>query len=567
MTATLFRDMRQSLNNGQVNFKKKLTALTTFATEEIENVIKWLRIHNHLSKVHQTIYGCEEIRKELEVNDAMNQVNEDNYIVINPDIIDREFQENEVIEKIGKQFLFKKDMSNTIESQNEARSKLYKSFKIVIFYNDQYLEKKTFYHLFPTGVGGFNSTFSKCMLLIQYVRMRLLAAYTDKFRIDNRYIFFLNDWLRKKRIYQVNNGVNIVKLTEVNKKLIKGMYEQKETSDFDYYEKFGSRLFNNIKHSMEYKAQRFYEIHALMQNFGKPDLFITVRFNIFDEEIFNFIREVFYVKENEIINLNSHPVEYALYYKTKCAFVRSLFNPNNEFPSIFWRIKAYADTLENTKYGTSHLHFLLWLHDDDKYMASMEGNSLVFARRKNPREVYDETLNKLIEEHQMHKCLSWKCNMRKNGKPTNYWLNGFPFEPWSRNHSKYERSTIYYARGEEDINVALYNPEFLKLMKCSTNVQIVNSENVAVYMSKYITVTRKDFIWRNCKKEVVNLVKVNSVEVYLKERKISIIEASMKLLQSHSYCIYPKFYNLKIRLPNERMLRLLPFNHLRSIIS
>ena len=41
-------------------------------------------------------------RKELEGNDAMNQVNEDNYIVFNPDVIDREFQENEVIEKIGK---------------------------------------------------------------------------------------------------------------------------------------------------------------------------------------------------------------------------------------------------------------------------------------------------------------------------------------------------------------------------------------------------------------------------------------------------------------------------------
>ena len=90
--------------------------------------------------------------------------------------------------------------------------------------------------------------------------MCLLAVYTDKFRTDNRYIFFLYDWLRRKKLYQVNNGVKIVKLTDVNKELIKEMYEQKETSDFVYYEKFGSRLFNNIKHSMEYKAERFYEI-------------------------------------------------------------------------------------------------------------------------------------------------------------------------------------------------------------------------------------------------------------------------------------------------------------------
>ena len=570
MTATLFRDMRQSLHNGQISFikfKKKLSTLTTFAIEDIEKVIKWLRIHNHLSKVHQTIYEWEEIRKELEVSDSMNQINEDNYIIINPDVIDREFQENEVIEKIGKQFLFKRDMPYKIEEQNDARSKLYKSFKSVIFYNDQYLEEKLFVHLFPSGVGGFNSTFSKCMPLNQYARMRLLAAYTDKFRTDNRYIFFLYDWLRKKRIYQVNNGVNIVKLTDVNKELIKEVYEQKETADFDYYEKFGSRLFNNIKHSIEYKAERFYEIQALMQKFGKPDLFVTVRFNIFDDEIFKFIREVFHVKENEVINFNSHPVEYSLYYKKKCAFVRSLFNPKNELPSIFGRINAYSDTLEYTKNGTPHLHFLLWLHEDDKYMASVEGNSLVFARRKNTRGVYDETLNKLIEEHQIHRCLDWKCHMKKNGKPTNYWLNGFPFEPWEKDYSKYERSTVFYARSEEDKLVVPYNPEFLKLMKWSTNVQIVNSENVAVYMSKYITVTRKDFIRKNWWKEVDIFEKVNPVETYLKERKITIIEASMELLQSQSYCIYPKLYNLKIRLPNERLLRLLPFNQLRNIIN
>ena len=56
MTATLFRDMRQSLHNGLVSFikfKKKLTTLTTFAIEDIEKVIKWLHIHNHLSKVHK----------------------------------------------------------------------------------------------------------------------------------------------------------------------------------------------------------------------------------------------------------------------------------------------------------------------------------------------------------------------------------------------------------------------------------------------------------------------------------------------------------------------------------
>ena len=45
------------------------------------------------------------------------------------------------------------------------------------------------------------------------------------------------------------------------------------------------------------------------------------------------------------------------------------------------------------------------------------------------------------------------------------------------------------------------------MMKWSTNVQIVNSENIAVYMSKYITVTRKDYIregWKPDEREITN---------------------------------------------------------------
>ena len=132
-----------------------------------------------------------------------------------------------------------------------------------------------------------------------------------------------------------------------------------------------------------------------------------------------------------------------------------------------------------------------------------------------------------------------------------------------KDYSKYENSTIYYSRTKEDINVVPYNPEFLKLMRWPTNVQIVYSENIVVYMSKYITVTRKDYIKGKCNEELKERIKENPVETFLKGKIISIIEAAMELLQSHSYWLYPKVYNLRIRLPNERLLRLLPFNQIR----
>ena len=569
-TFTLWRDTKQILHNGQLDFikgKKKLVPIDSiYSIDKIEEAVNWLKRNNHLSAIFPTIYESEEIRREMEVSNINLEDNDDNYITIYPAEMDREFQENQIIEKLGRKFVLTDDIPNKLKDQRLARSKLYRSFKSVIFYNDEYLEEKLFVHLFPTGTGGYNSTFSKWMPLNQYARMRLLSGYTDKFRSDNRYIFFLFDWIRKKRIYNCNNGINLFKLNEVNKELLQETYEYKEQGEFDYYEKLGSKMFAQIKHSQEYKAARFYEIQALLQKFGKPELFVTVWFNHKDDEITTYIKEVFKAKEHGVINFNNYPVEFALFYKKKVSFVRNLLKPNNETPSIFGRVKAYVDTLEYTKTGIPHLHILLWLHDEDKQFASIEGNNLVFASAKNPRGIQDDELNQLINENQIHYCLDWKCNTRKNGAHIDKCISGYPHQPTDIDYAEFSNSAVHYARGPEDAMIVPYNPEFLKLMKWSTNVQIVNSENIAIYMSKYITVTRKDYIRKGWKPEERERQKINPVETYLKEKRITIIEAAMELINSQSYWIYPKLYNLKIRLPNERLLKLLPFKQIRNIL-
>ena len=88
-------------------------------------------------------------------------------------------------------------------------------------------------------------------------------------------------------------------------------------------------------------------------------------------------------------------------------------------------------------------------------------------------------------------------------------------------------------------------------MKISTNQQIVSSENIAVYLSKYITITQKP-LFKN--EKVNNQTVVNKVEVFLKERKVGIIEASMELLNCRSYAVRPSVVNFRLTLPNERFL-------------
>ena len=52
----------------------------------------------------------------------------------------------------------------------------------------------------------------------------------------------------------------------------------------------------------------------------------------------------------------------------------------------------------------------------------------------------------------------------------------------------------------------------------------------------------------------------------LKERKLGIIEASMELLTWRSYAVRPSVVNFRLSLPNERFLKLMPFNTIRDKI-
>ena len=85
-TASLRRDMRQTLQNGQVNFvtlQKRLLVPNDFTLDAIKSAVKWLRRHNYLSKTFNTIYEWEDLK--MYIDEAKDEdIKEDNYIIIKP---------------------------------------------------------------------------------------------------------------------------------------------------------------------------------------------------------------------------------------------------------------------------------------------------------------------------------------------------------------------------------------------------------------------------------------------------------------------------------------------------
>ena len=123
--------------------------------------------------------------------------------------------------------------------------------------------------------------------------------------------------------------------------------------------------------------------------------------------------------------------------------------------------------------------------------------------------------------------------LKKNGEYVNYWLNGYPFDPIARDSINKDSNRILYRRKLDDEYITSYNPELLKIVQWPTNVQIVTSDSVAVYLSKYITKVNKYSIsdqekWKSISKD--NTEEITEVERYFKERKVGCIEACNDLL-------------------------------------
>ena len=119
-----------------------------------------------------------------------------------------------------------------------------------------------------------------------------------------------------------------------------------------------------------------------------------------------------------------------------------MFDLKNNEESNFGKVIAYCDTLEYTKTGIPHLHSLIWLSEMDKSHTCVEHYDTVFAVIRNPRNIVDDELNRLIERHQIHRWVKLKWNVTKDQKHSYKCLNCFPFKECVKDYQEYAQSQI-----------------------------------------------------------------------------------------------------------------------------
>ncbi|KAF5457590.1 hypothetical protein F2P56_021681 [Juglans regia] len=134
--------------------------------------------------------------------------------------------------------------------------------------------------------------------------------------------------------------------------------------------------------------KRYMEAMALVQRFGKPDIFLTMTCNPSWKEILDELGP-----QEEAQN---RPDLIARIFRAKLEELKDeLFKRE-----IFWKVSAYVYVIEHQKRGLPHAHFLIILQRDWKIYTPESFDEIVSA--EIPDRERNLHLYKTVKRHMMH---------------------------------------------------------------------------------------------------------------------------------------------------------------------
>ncbi|XP_042972723.1 uncharacterized protein LOC122304515 [Carya illinoinensis] len=229
--------------------------------------------------------------------------------------------------------------------------------------------------------------------------------------------------------------------------------------------------------------KRYMEAMALVQRYGKPDIFLTMTCNPNWQEISNELR----LNEQS----QNRPDLVARVFRAKLEELKDrLFKQQ-----IFGKVSAYVYVIEHQKRGLPHAHFLIILQRNWKLYAPESFDEIVSA--EIPDKNTNLHLHNAVIKHMMH----GPCGVLN---PTNVCMkkNGCCKSQYPKSYAS--STTVgndcfpIYKRSDNGITVKLrghnldnrwvvpYNPYLLATFDCHINVEICSTIKVVKYLYKYV---------------------------------------------------------------------------------
>lgn len=308
---------------------------------------------------------------------------------------------------------------------------------------------------------------------------------------------------------------------------------------------------SSFQGSTKNMKERFYDAMAIVNTFGKPDLFLTMTCNPKWKDI------TCNILENE--DSFDRPDIVARVFDIK---LKSLLNDIVNL-SLLGKVNAYVMTIEFQKRGLPHAHMLFFLSNDCKVNTEEKIDQYITAEL--PDIVSEPELYDIVMKTMVH----GPCNVNNPNLPCIQ--NGTCIKKFPKCFSEktsiiggeypiYQRrsnvKTIYKNKSIDNSWIIPYNKYLTKKYACHINVECCQSFTVVKYLFKYIYKgydCAEIALIKNDNDFDLTRQKDETIE-YMNTRYICAPEAMWKLLQNELYQKSHSVYRLALHLPDEQMI-------------
>ncbi|KAK8942878.1 hypothetical protein KSP39_PZI009132 [Platanthera zijinensis] len=339
--------------------------------------------------------------------------------------------------------------------------------------------------------------------------------------------------------------------SDVRAELYKGLQDCLQSGENDAGNNVGRRtiLPSSFVGSPRDMFQRYQDAMAVVRNFGRPDIFLTMTCNPSWPEITNELHPGQTAQDRPDL------VSRIFHAKLQC-LTDDIFHKG-----VLGRVIAHVHVVEFQKRGLPHAHMLFIFREQDKLTTPEDYDCVV--RAEIPIQAEEPELYNAVLRHMLHgpcgrlrpnaQCM--KNNVCKKGFPkpfmtaTTHGLDSYPLY-----RRRDDNRAIPLGRDGDFMAdngwVVPYNPWLLLKYDCHINVEICSSIKSIKYLYKYVY---KGPDWVAF--EVCPGPNYDEVSKYVDGRWICAPEASWKLFKFHMYQTFPSVVRLQIHLPDQHQVQ------------
>jgi hypothetical protein len=271
--------------------------------------------------------------------------------------------------------------------------------------------------------------------------------------------------------------------------------------------------------------QLYQDSLALVREFGKPSLFVTITVNLSMEE--------------------NDPKRVDLVVRMFKLKLKSILD--DIITKRIWGEIAFTYTIEFQKRGLLHCHLLVFLENDDKLCSSMDINEIVSAEILDPEniELYQTIIRCNIHCHSESCLQKGSCSkgfLKQFFSQTVINDDGYPvYKRNSEDHFVNEKNQRI-----DNSMIVSYNPYLLQKYDCHINVEICSTVKAVKYIYKYI--------FKGEDRATLEVDYNDECKNYLDCLHISTHSVYWRIFKFKRHNIHPKIQRLSIHCENNQYI-------------